>query len=82
MSGPVGAHAADTEFLQSLEGSWIGEGMIKVRSGTPAVTVTCAFNSDAPVAAFNLVGNCRGLVVVTRAISANLRVEGGNYTGS
>jgi hypothetical protein len=82
LSVPIGACAAETEFLQSLDGDWTGTGMIKVRVNTPPVKVSCQFNSDAPVDAYNLEGNCRGLLVFTRAIRANLRVHGETYTGS
>lgn len=74
--------ASEAEFLQSLEGDWTGIGMIKVRANLPAVKVSCEFNSDAPADRYNLAGNCRGLVVFSRAISANLRVDGEAYTGS
>ncbi len=83
--GAIGARpslASEAEFLQSLEGNWTGTGTIKIRANVPAVKVACEFNSDAPADGYNLDGNCLGLVVFSRAISASLRVDGETYTGS
>lgn len=76
------ATAAETEFLQSLEGNWTGTGTVKVRTNSSPIKVSCNFNSDASATTFELDGNCRGLVVVSRAIKASLRVNGARYDGS
>ena len=76
------AQAAEGEFLQSLEGSWSGSGTVKVRTNSSPISVSCNFNSDASGNSFQLDGKCRGLVVVSRAIKASLRVDGERYAGS
>jgi hypothetical protein len=80
--GANSATAAETEFLQSLEGNWTGTGTVKVRTDSSPIKVSCNFNSDASATSFELDGNCRGLVVVSRAIKASLRVNGARYDGS
>jgi membrane-bound inhibitor of C-type lysozyme len=76
------ATAAETEFLQSLEGNWTGTGTVKVRTDSSPIKVSCNFNSDASATTFELDGKCRGLVVVSRVIKASLRVNGARYDGS
>jgi len=77
-----GAHAAEAEFLKSLEGNWTGKGTVKVRADSKPVNVSCKFNSDAGGTSLSLDGNCTGLVVFTRAISADLKTSGASYSGS
>jgi hypothetical protein len=76
------AHASETAFLQSLEGTWKGNGTVKVRTDTSPVKVACNFTSDASDASLALDGKCRGLIVVSRSIEANLNAKGGRYSGS
>ncbi len=82
LAGVNVATATETEFLQSLEGNWTGTGTVKVRTDSSPIKVTCNFDSDASATTFELDGNCRGLVVVSRAIKASLRVNGARYDGS
>jgi hypothetical protein len=76
------ASANETAFLQSLDGKWSGSGTVKVRADSSPVKVTCSFNSDAEDASLSLSGNCRGLIVVSRAIEAQLKANGSAYSGS
>jgi len=75
------AHADEADFLSSLQGNFSGKGTVKVTTDAPTVNVSCTFNSDATSTSLSLDGNCRGLVVVTRAISADLKASGAKYTG-
>ncbi|MCV3208552.1 hypothetical protein OHD62_27315 [Mesorhizobium sp. YC-39] len=75
------AHADDADFLRSFQGSFAGKGIVKVTTEAPTVNVSCTFNSDATSTSLSLDGKCRGLVVVTRAISADLKSSGAKYTG-
>ncbi|MES0005754.1 hypothetical protein NKJ64_11370 [Mesorhizobium sp. M0062] len=75
------ADADEANFLSSLQGNFSGKGTVKVTTDAPTVNVSCTFNSDATSSSLSLDGNCRGLVVVTRAISANLKARGAKYTG-
>jgi hypothetical protein len=75
------AHADEADFLSSLQGNFSGKGTVKVTTDAPTVNVSCTFNSDATSTSLSLDGNCRGLVVVTRAISADLKANGAKYTG-
>ena len=76
------AYASETEFLQSLEGNWTGKGTVKVRADSKPMNVSCTFASDTTVDSLSLDGKCTGMVVFSRAISANLKTTGGNYRGS
>ncbi|MGE0500002.1 MAG: hypothetical protein AB7I79_12170 [Rhizobiaceae bacterium] len=79
-AGP--AAASEAEFLQSLDGSWNGTGSVKVRTNSSPIKVNCTFQSDATDTALSLDGNCRGLLIVSRAIGADLRADGARYAGS
>ena len=76
------AQASEADFLGSLEGNWTGKGTVKVRTDASPVGVTCRFSSDSTASSLSLDGNCRGLVVVSRAVSADLKANGGRYAGS
>lgn len=75
-------HADEAAFLTSLDGNWSGKGTVKVRTNSSPVNVTCRFDSDATKSSLSLEGNCRGLVIVSRAIGADLKVKGSKYSGS
>lgn len=76
------AHASETTFLSSLEGNWSGNGTVKVRTNSSPVNVTCKFDSDATESSLSLDGNCRGMIIVSRVIGADLKVKGARYSGS
>ena len=76
------AHADEAAFLNSLDGNWSGKGTVKVRTNSSPINVTCKFNSDATASSLSLDGNCRGLVIVSRAIGADLKANGAKYSGS
>ena len=76
------AHADEGKFLQSFQGNFAGKGIVKVTTEAPTVNVSCTFKSNATSTSLSLDGNCRGLVVVTRAISADLKSSGTNYSGT
>ncbi|TRC89108.1 hypothetical protein FJV80_10140 [Mesorhizobium sp. WSM4310] len=75
------AHADETKFLQSFKGSFAGKGTVQLTTDVPNVSVSCSFKSNATSTSLSLDGNCRGLVLVTRAISAKLKVAGAKYSG-
>jgi hypothetical protein len=75
------AHADETKFLQSFKGNFAGKGTVQVTTDVPNVSVSCSFKSNATSTSLSLDGNCRGLIVVSRSISANLKVTGAKYSG-
>lgn len=79
---PSLVHAAEGEFLKPFSGDWKGSGMVLTRIGTRPVNVNCGFDIDAGSANLSMKGSCRGLLVVRRSISADLRVSGQRYTGT
>lgn len=76
------AAAQEGDFLTSLEGSWTGGGTVMVRTDSKPVKVSCSFDSNATATSLSLDGNCRGLVIVSRAVGADLKVNGGAYSGT
>ncbi|CAN7219957.1 hypothetical protein LJR231_000697 [Phyllobacterium sp. LjRoot231] len=76
------ARADEAAFLQSLEGKWAGKGAVRVRTNSPAMTVSCAFDSSTTRSSLTLEGNCTGLIVISRALGVNLKSTGGKYIGS
>lgn len=78
----AGAAQADEQaFLGSLQGQWAGRGMVKMRADARPINVSCNFDSQAAGAALSMRGTCRGLIVVSRSISADLQYTGANYKG-
>ncbi|SDA41829.1 hypothetical protein [Mesorhizobium qingshengii] len=75
------AHADETKFLQSFQGNFAGKGTVQVTTDVPNVGVSCNFKSNATSTSLSLDGSCRGLVVLTRDISANLKVTDAKYSG-
>jgi hypothetical protein len=69
-------HADEADFLQSLDGDWSGKGMVKVRTDSSPVNVSCSFDSDATATSLSLDGNCRGMIIISRAIGADLKASG------
>lgn len=76
------ALADEREFLSSLKGTWAGKGTVITRIGTPPINVNCTLNSKAGTSSLNMSGTCRGLLVVRRAIAADLSEKGGRYSGA
>ena len=76
------ALSQEAAFLKEVSGSWTGSGTVKVRTNSAPVKVTCNFESGSTETTLRLDGNCRGLVVVSRAISADLKITKGKYSGS
>ncbi|MDX8516376.1 hypothetical protein [Mesorhizobium captivum] len=75
------ARADDADFLRSFQGSFAGNGTLKVSANAPTVNISCTFKSGATSTSLSLDGKCRGLILMTRAISADLEASGAGYTG-
>src|SRR5688572_26699375 len=76
------AFSQEAAFLKGVSGSWTGSGTVKVRTNASPVKVTYNFESGSTETTLKLDGNCRGLVIVSRAISADLIIAEGRYSGS
>ncbi|WP_027998227.1 hypothetical protein [Sinorhizobium arboris] len=75
------APADEAAFLSSLEGRWSGGGTVLLRIDRGPINVSCNFDSQASDTALAMRGTCRGLLVVSRSISADLRSDGTRYSG-
>lgn len=76
------ALADEAGFLKSIEGSWSGNGSVTTKIGSRPFKVTCRFDSTARGISLVMSGQCRGLVVVRRAVSADIRAAGTRYSGT
>jgi hypothetical protein len=74
--------AEESAFLKSLQGKWAGNGTVKMRTNAKPIAVSCRFDSSATDSSFSLDGSCRGLLVISRTIGADLKFNGATYTGS
>ncbi|MDX3925726.1 MAG: hypothetical protein QHC90_07940 [Shinella sp.] len=79
-AGP--AFADEASFLESIAGNWSGRGTVKLRIDRSPINVNCNLGSQANGPALSMSGTCRGLVVVSRSISADLRARGTRYSGT
>ncbi|GES49584.1 hypothetical protein Rhsp01_22010 [Rhizobium sp. NBRC 114257] len=69
-------------FLKPLNGSWTGTGKVLRKIGDPPINVSCRFTISAPGSSISMRGNCRGLLTINRAISAQLTARGNRYSGT
>ncbi|KGE02386.1 hypothetical protein [Rhizobium sp. YS-1r] len=79
---PSLAPAAEGDFLRMLAGSWSGRGTVLTRIGARPINITCNLAIEAVTTALSMQGNCRGLLVVRRNISANLQASDRGYRGT
>lgn len=83
MTVAAGAGQADEQaFLASLEGDWTGRGSVRLRADSAPINVSCSFDTESAGPALSMRGTCRGLIVVSRSISADLRADGDRYRGT
>ncbi|HXV29522.1 MAG TPA: hypothetical protein VD840_04235 [Sinorhizobium sp.] len=79
----AGAAQADEQaFLGALEGNWAGGGMVKIRTDMMPINVSCDLHSRNSGLALSLRGTCRGLILVSRPIGADLAFNGAHYSGT
>ncbi|OWW00247.1 hypothetical protein [Rhizobium sp. R693] len=76
------AYADEAPFLQSLAGDWTGGGMMKRTIASSPINLSCSFKTQANGEALSMKGTCRGMIVITRPVSANIKVSGTQYAGS
>ncbi len=76
------AFADEAAFLKSIGGHWSGKGTVITKIGSAPLNVTCRFDSKSTGTSLIMSGQCRGLVVVRRAVSADIRANGANYSGT
>lgn len=76
------AAASEEQFLTSLKGQYEGTGQVRLRTNKGPINVSCSFRSTTTSSTLSLNGKCRGLVVVSRTIKADLTSKAGAYRGS
>ena len=80
----VAASADDQTFLNRFEGDWSGGGPVRRNAQSPVINATCTVASDHAANRMSVGGSCRGAVVFTRDISANVSYDAatGRYSGT
>lgn len=78
----VPTYADESGFLKPLSGSWTGNGKMLRKIGDSPINVSCKFAISAPGPSISIRGNCRGLLIISRAISAQLTASGNRYSGT
>ncbi|TIV71171.1 MAG: hypothetical protein E5V89_11310 [Mesorhizobium sp.] len=81
LTAAADARADDADFLRSFQGNFAGNGTLKVSASAPTMNISCTFKSGATSTSLSLDGKCRGLILMTREISADLKASGAGYTG-
>ncbi|NTF07468.1 hypothetical protein G6L37_16080 [Agrobacterium rubi] len=76
------AMADESQFLSTLKGSWKGSGTVTTKIGSKPIKVNCTFDSTSSGPSLRMNGTCRGLLVIRRAISADLSASGMRYRGN
>jgi hypothetical protein len=79
---PLSAKADDAAFLLSLSGQWTGGGSVKTRTNRAPINVSCSFSSVGKATSLSLNGACRGFVVISRKIGADVKISKGRYRGT
>ncbi|WP_052341808.1 hypothetical protein [Salinarimonas rosea] len=79
---PAGPAEAGPAFNQRFEGTWVGAGTVTRDSDPSPRRVTCRIDGAADETRIALDGTCRAMLIFTRAIGADLAVDGsGTYSG-
>ncbi|WP_349959411.1 hypothetical protein [Rhizobium sp. ZPR3] len=76
------AAADESGFLKPLNGSWTGTGTVLRKIGDSPINVSCKFAITVPGPSISMRGNCRGLLIINRTISAQLTAGGNRYSGT
>ncbi len=77
-----GASASEEDFLNSIQGQWIGGGSVLTRLGGGNVDVSCEMQSKANSANFSMNGTCRALAVLSRSFNASVKATNNSYSGT
>ncbi len=78
----IPANASEAEFLETLEGNWSGGGSIRLKPEDNPITVDCKLSSVAASESLSMDGSCNAMIVMSRAIGADLNVNGTSYSGT
>lgn len=79
-SASLGA-ANEEPFLKTLAGDWTGHGSMKRTTSSSPINLDCSFKSRATGQELSMNGTCRGLIVVSKAVSAEIKTTGSRYAG-
>ncbi|MEZ2126805.1 MULTISPECIES: hypothetical protein [unclassified Sinorhizobium] len=76
------AIASESDFLRSLQGKWAGQGVVRIRADSSPINVTCNFDSRASDTELSMTGRCRGMILISRPVGADLKFNGAKYNGT
>ncbi len=81
----TGAVAQGVSYLARFDGGWSGGGTVKVEQLPTAANVSCNVQgARSDETSFSLAGTCRSMLIMSREIGAQLRIDPGTdtYTGT
>jgi hypothetical protein len=81
LAGVTNAGANEAPFLKTLAGQWAGGGMMKRTTSSSPINLDCSFQSKSNGEALSMTGICRGMIVLSREVSAQLTAAGNQYAG-
>ncbi|MBN9026837.1 MULTISPECIES: hypothetical protein [Kaistia] len=84
-AGPALSATGDEQSFQNrFAGSWTGGGPVRRNAESPIIDADCAVTGDHAPNRMSISGSCRGAVVFTRDISADVTFNPatGRYTGT
>jgi hypothetical protein len=78
------AFADEQSFLSRFAGDWSGGGPVRKNAQSPVINASCSVAGDQGANRMSVDGSCRGAVVFTRNIGANVRYDAatGSYRGT
>lgn len=77
------AVAAESDFLQGIEGEWQGEGSARRTADSGPVGINCQVSADSSASSFSFDGTCRALAIVRQSLSGSLNnTSGASYEGT
>lgn len=85
LASPGFAASSDEQsFLNRFAGNWSGGGPVRRNAQSPIINATCTVAGDHAANRMSVAGSCRGAVVFTRDISADVSYDAatGRYSGT
>ena len=68
--------------IADISGAWKGSGFVQKDEKSKPMNVNCAIEGEQSAASIGFVGECRAMLIMKRAIGADIRLEEGQYVGT
>lgn len=81
LAAPLAAPLAHAESEFDVTGKWTGKGFVQKDANSRKMNVTCEVTGARAGDAIGFEGQCRAMLVMKRAIGADLVADGDSYSG-